>query len=250
MDSGRGVKALNDNRRMSSRLLSFVIWLAVAASAAFWGLRLTARPGALPAHASVATLSLPQGGDLTRLFGAPPAPVVTEAAAVPADSRFKLLGVVAPAKGQHAGLALIAVDGKTPRAVAVGGRVDGELLLRSISHRRVELGASDAASPSVVLELPPLAEAARGLLPAAQGEGVTQPAPVFVPTPRAPAIQPPMLQRRATPPAAPPSAAQAALPFGVTPPGQAPAFGVTPPAQQQQQQQQQQPQSGMQPSTR
>jgi general secretion pathway protein C len=226
---------------MTSRLLSFVIWLAVAASAAFWGLRLTARPGALPAHASVATASLPQGGDLTRLFGAPPPPVVAEAAPVPADSRFKLLGVVAPAAGQHAGLALIAVDGKTPRAVGVGGRVDGDLVLRSISHRRVELGSSNAGSPSVVLELPPLAEAARGVLPAAQGEGAAQPAPVFVPNPRVPAVQPPMLQRRGGVAAGSPPAAQPAMPFGVTPPGQAPAFGVTP--------QQQQP-SEVQPATR
>lgn len=234
---------------MTSRLLSFVIWLAVAASAAFWGLRLTARPGSLPAHASVATPALPQGGDLTRLFGAPPAVVVAEATPAPADARFKLLGVVAPAAGQHTGLALIAVDGRTPRAIAIGGRVDGDLVLRSISHRRVELGSgSNGAAPAVVLELPPLAEAARGVLQAAQGETAGQPAPVFVPPPAAPTTVPGVLTRqvpggaaRAAPPSANPSPQP--LPFGVTPPGQAPAFGVTPqPAQQ--------PQNESQPSTR
>lgn len=230
---------------MTSRLLSFVIWLAVAASAAFWGLRLTARPDGLPAHANVAMPSLPQGGDLTRLFGAPPPVVVAEAAPLPADSRFKLLGVIAPAAGQHAGLALIAVDGKMPRAIAVGGRVD-DLVLRSITHRRVELGRGDGSSPPVVLELPPLAEAARGTLPPAQGEGMGQPAPVFVPPSPvpAPAVQPPsVLQRRPGAQPVTPSAAQQPLPFGVTPQGQqAPAFGVTPPPAQ--------VQNEMQPSTR
>jgi len=214
---------------MTSRLLSFVIWLAVAASAAFWGLRLTARPGAMPAHATLATASLPQGGDLTRLFGSPPPVVVAEAAPVAADSRFKLLGVVAPAAGQHAGLALIAVDGRTPRAVGVGGRVDGDLVLRSISHRRVELGAEGASAPSVVLELPPLAEAARGNLPVAQGEGGSPP-PVIVPPPAV--MLPPPVQQAPRPgmfPQRPAAQIQAVRPPAQ--PGQAPAFGVTPQVQ-------------------
>jgi len=211
---------------MSSRLLSFVIWLAVAATAVFWGLRLLARPTPVPAHAAVAVQALPQGGDLTRLFGAPPPPPpVAAVVPVPADSRFKLLGVVAPAAGQRQGLALIAIDGRTPRAVGVGGRVEGELVLRSISHRRVELGQADGP-PSVVLELPALADAARGALPPAQmepgPEGVP-PAPAAAPMP-APGM--PRIAPAGVPPMRPAVPAVQARPGVVQP--QAGPFGVTP----------------------
>lgn len=210
---------------MTSRLLSLVIWLAVAATATFWGLRLLARPVPVPAHAAVATPAPPQGGDLTRLFGAPPPPPpVAAVVQVPADSRFKLLGVVAPTTGQRQGLALISVEGRTPRAVGVGGRVDGELVLRSISHRRVELGQAEGP-PSVVLELPALAEASRGALPPAQTEGGSS----FVPPPSAlPA--PAQAVPRIVPGGMPPMRPAVPLPQvqpGIVPPQAAP-FGVTP----------------------
>ncbi|HSW07113.1 type II secretion system protein N [Aquabacterium sp.] len=215
---------------MTSRLLSFVIWLAVAATAVFWGLRLTAGSRGLPPHATLATQALPQGGDLTRLFGSPPPEEVAAVVPVAADSRFKLLGVVAPARGQHAGLALIAVDGKTPRAVAVGGRVDGDLVVRSISHRRVELGNDGSGPPSVMLELPAVAEAARGSLPVAQGEAGVPPPPSLPVAPIA-ALPAPMLQRR---PGTPPMRPALPMPAPVAPAGatsQPPAFGITPQTQ-------------------
>ena len=105
---------------MSSRLLSLLIWAAVAAAAVYWGLRLWVRPLPVPAQAVVAVSQLPASGDLTRLLGAaPPQPAPNEPVAV-ADSRFRLLGVVAPRAGQASGLALVSVDGKPARAVAVG----------------------------------------------------------------------------------------------------------------------------------
>lgn len=167
------MEALNDNRRMMMRLMTFAVWAAVAASALAWGLRLGARSQALPAQATVAAAALPAQGDLTRLFGAPAVEAV-EAAPVPAaDARFKLLGVVAPRAGQHAGLALIAVDGKPPRALAVGERVDGDLKLLSVSHRRVELGSDGTAA--LALELPPVPEPSRGA-PAAATSAAPMPA--------------------------------------------------------------------------
>ncbi|NRF66590.1 hypothetical protein HLB44_06310 [Aquincola sp. S2] len=209
---------------MSSRLFAFVIWAVVAASAAFWGFRLLAKPVPVPPQATQAQAAMtPAAGDLTRLFGAPAADAVAEAAPQPGvESRFKLLGVVAPAVGQRSGLALIAIDGGAAKAVALGGRVDGEWTLVAISHRRVELGAGRAGQPNVALELPALAEAARGELPspgAAPSPVPPQAAPRQPPQPQ-PA---PMMRRPAQP-----------LPFGVTPNPSAnpqpnpPPFGVTP----------------------
>ncbi len=223
---------------MTSRLLSFVIWAAVALSATFWGLRLLVRPAPLPPHAVLATQPLPQGGDLTRLFGAPPPPVQAAAPEPVVDNRFKLLGVVAPAAGQHKGLALISVDGKTARAIAIGERVDGNMVLRSITHRRVELSAGDGA-PVVTLELPPLAEAARGTLPPAVGEGGTAPTPTptipVIPAPSMATQQPGALRAPGMPPLRPavpapsnnPSLPQAGVPVQAAQPA---PFGVTPAA--------------------
>jgi general secretion pathway protein C len=227
---------------MSSRLVAMVIWAAAAASAVFWGYRLFVKPAAVPPQATVAVAGAPTvGGDLTRLFGAPApvAPPPTEAAA-PADARFKLVGVVAPVAGQRSGLALISVDGKAARAVGIGGVVDGDLAVRSVSHRRVELGPRGGGN-TMALELPALPEAARGTLESAAAGAVPMPAPAPPPVPAAPAapaapmaglppgqaaapaVPPRTALRRGLPGAVAPNAAD---PSGTTPP---PApFGVTP----------------------
>ena len=144
---------------MSSRLLSFVIWAAVAGTAAYWGLRLFIRPIPVPTQALVASVAAPLGGDLGRLLGAPPAQSVADAA--PADDRFRLLGVIAPRSGQASGLALISVDGKPARALAVGREIEPGLRLLAVSQRQADLGAA-AGAASVTLVLPMLAEASRG----------------------------------------------------------------------------------------
>ena len=146
---------------MSSRLLSLLIWAAVAAAAVYWGLRLWVRPLPVPAQAVVAVSQLPASGDLTRLLGAaPPQPAPNEPVAV-ADSRFRLLGVVAPRAGQASGLALVSVDGKPARAVAVGRELEPGLRLLTVSQRQADFGATRGA-PTLSLSLPMLAEAARG----------------------------------------------------------------------------------------
>lgn len=219
---------------MVARLLSFGVWAVVAATTVFWGLRLATRPQPLPPQAAVAVSGLPQGGDLTRLFGAPPPPVVEAApAAPPPDARFKLLGVVAPAAGQHAGLALLAVDGRPARALAPGERVDGDWTLRSIAHRRVELTPA-AGGPSMVLELPVLAEAARGTLAAPAELGGTPSPPAVAPAPPGPPTYPLKAGQQPVPRPAVPAlpnlqplpTQQAPAPFGVTPqPGSATSDG-------------------------
>ena len=103
------------------------------------------------------------------------------AAPVVVESRFKLLGVAAARAGERSGLALIAMDDKPARALAVGARVDGAWVVQSIAHRQVDLGPPGAAA-ALTLTLPVMAEAARGVPSAG-----TQPVP-------GPALAPPVVQ--------------------------------------------------------
>ncbi len=158
---------------MLSRWLAFLIWALVAATAVAWLLRLSVSPQAVPATA----VSVDNAGsfrkDWTRLFGAPaPEAAKVEAAISPLASRLKLIGLVAPRvqAGSTNGLALISVDGKPARAYRVGASVDGDLVVQSVHARAVDVGPRGAAS-AVTLELPPLAAAATGTLPAASGLG-------------------------------------------------------------------------------
>lgn len=182
--------AFNDNRRMSARLLSFVIWAAVAASAVFWGLRLAVSPPRTPAHAVTTSESSPRG-DLTRLFGAATVPASGPAAVEPSlASRFKLIGVVAPRPpGAKGGVALISVDGKPARPFRAGAAVDGDLLLASVRSRGASLSPRSGAG-TVELELPPLPAAATGTLPPGGGP---RPGPTPTPssTPPPGAVMPP-----------------------------------------------------------
>lgn len=179
---------------MRVRLVAFVIWAAVAASAMFWVLRLSASSPKAPLHTVAVSAAAAPRGDLARLFGADAAaPVSGEAVAAesPLSSRFKLLGVAAPRQGgDRTGLALIAVDGKPARGYAVGAAVDGELVLQSVHARGARLGATGAA-PQVTLELPALPPPATGSLPPAAGSAGAAPPPgAFAP---APVVAPPVV---------------------------------------------------------
>jgi general secretion pathway protein C len=156
-------------------------------------------------------------GDLSRLLGtAPIAPSVT-AAAPEAASRFRLFGIVAPkfassgAVSVTQGVALIAVDGKMPKAYAVGARLDNDLVLQSVSLRKVSIASSSQGAPTITLELPPPAAAATGMLPSTAATGgmptmpmPTSPAPVpqYAPPPGA---APSMLPQNQPAPIAPPA---------------------------------------------
>ena len=192
---------------MLARLSAFVIWALVAATAVFWGMRLLVRAPTAPAYVvPVGDVSAVRG-DLSRLLGAAP---VSSAAATPAadaNSRFRLFGIMAPKVSSGAvagyGVALIAVDGKMPKAYAVGAHLDGDLMLQSVSLRTVSIGAGQGTQ-AITLELPPLAAAATGKLPsggtpvppvpAAPAQIAPQVAPAFVPQPVAPPAQPPGAQ--------------------------------------------------------
>ena len=184
---------------MLARLSAFVIWALVAATAVFWGLRLLVRAPAAPPYAVAVGDAAAVRGDLTRLLGTAPVAPVVAAAAPEAASRFRLLGIVAPQNpplsgaGPTHGVALIAVDGKMPKAYAVGAQLDGDLVLKSVSLRSASIASSQGGAPPITLELPRPAAAATGSLPVGSMGGMpvgsTPPAivPQYVPVP----IQPP-----------------------------------------------------------
>ena len=171
---------------MLARLCAFVIWALVAATAVFWGLRLFVRAPAAPAYAVAVGESAATRGDLTRLLGSAPVTAPTAAAAPAASSRFRLLGIMAPkyATAQvpaTRGVALIAVDGKMPKAYAVGARLDGDLVLQSVSLRTVSISSAPGL-PGITLELPPALPAATGALPPPGiGGGYTSPSQIIIP---------------------------------------------------------------------
>ena len=151
-------------------LATALVWLVAAAGAAAWALPLLARPIPLPAQTAVVGAGVPLAGPagLERLLGQPIAPPALEQAQAPAQSRFKLLGVVAPrtlagaSAAAGSGLALLSIDGKLPRAFVLGAEVESGLRVLKVGLRRVELGAAGSATPTMVLELPPLTAAAGG----------------------------------------------------------------------------------------
>ncbi len=181
---------------MSARWWTLVIWALVAGSALFWGLRLASRPLPVPAQALVADPGVALRGDLSRLLGATAPAPVAEAAPEPAnDARFALIGVVNPKAVQAAreGLALIAVDGKPPRAYRVGAVIEGTHVLKSVSARGATLGLKEGEG-LVALSIAALADAATGSLPAAataapglpRAATLPRAAPPFAPAPLRP----------------------------------------------------------------
>lgn len=182
---------------MLARLCAFVIWALVAASAVFWGLRLLVRAPAAPTNAVAVGDAAAVRVDLTRLLGA--APVAAPLAVAEVSSRFRLIGIMAPkapaAAGHGGGVALIAVDGKLPRAYAVGSSLDGDLVLQSVSLRTAAIGPSQGAA-IVTLELPPLPVAATGTLPS--------PVAGFAPAGAKPGAPPRIGSQMAVPPLATP----------------------------------------------
>ena len=186
-----------------------MIWSLVAAALVFWALRFGVSPPQAPAYAVPIDRAAPPRGDLARLFGAPPVVAVAEESRPEAPSRFRLVGVMAPrsstAEGTGAyGLALIAVDGKPPRAFAVGAKLDSDLVLQSVGLRTASIGSAQGAR-SVLLELPALPAPATGVLP------------------------PPGSARRPRRRRPPPPARPAAVPAPVaSPPAMAPAMAPAP----------------------
>lgn len=163
---------------MASRIFALIIWAAVAASLAYWGLRWLARPTGVPANATPVSLDSGARGDLHRLLTGPvkaSAPTADPSAASALAGRLKLIGVVAPRQGSDGvGVALLSIDGKPPRAYRVGATIEGDLVLQSLTQRGAAIGPADG--PAVTnLDLPLMAPPATGALPPVSGV-ITTPA--------------------------------------------------------------------------
>lgn len=135
------------------RLGTLAIWALAAASAAYWGLRLTARPPGMPAPTAAPAPVAADVQAMARLLGAIPAQAAPQAAEPPVSSRFALVGVLAGQQG-GSGAALIAVDGKPAKPYRVGATVDAGLVLQSLGPRQARLGNGQDSAATVTLEMP------------------------------------------------------------------------------------------------
>ena len=157
---------------MSSRWTGFFIWALVAASAAFWSLKIFAATRPVPPGAQ-APQAIAANGPMERLFGAVVVPTVATAATPPESSRFQLVGVIAPPSGvAPGGYAIVSLDNAPARTWRVGATLDGNTALLAVSKRGAEFGPAGGPS-SFSLQLPEPAAAETGSLAPA----VSQPDP-------------------------------------------------------------------------
>jgi general secretion pathway protein C len=139
----------NSSNRWAVAGSTFMLWGLVAASAVYWGTKLSNGAGTAPLAPAARTAPAADPAAVARLLGAAPA-----AAAAPASlsSRFNLLGIVS--NPGHGGAALIAIDGKPAKPYRVGTAIEEGLVLQSVDPRRATLGATMDGPPAVTLELP------------------------------------------------------------------------------------------------
>lgn len=166
---------------MQSRLASFGVWAAVAASLVYWGFTVAGPRTPLPDGARLPAPDAMGGGGWTQVLGVPDVSDDDEPAMAD-DSRFQLLGVVAPqgAAQSSQGVALIAVDGQPPRAVRTGAVVDGDTVLLAVERRAVQLGPRGGPA-AVALNLPDPSTASHAAPAVAPGAPRVTPAPPMRP---------------------------------------------------------------------
>lgn len=164
---------------MSSRWTGFIVWALVAASAAFWGLRLFAASRPLPAGASVPARAVASNSPMPRLFGALPPPDAAPAPP-PERDRFHLQGVIADGDD---GQVIVAVDDQPPKAFHVGQVIEDDTALLRVSRRSAEFGPPGGPT-SFTLELPAPASATTGTLPAVPSGGINLSPSTYSPKPQ------------------------------------------------------------------
>lgn len=136
------------------RGVTFVVWAAAAASAAYWIMKFAGSDPSVP-RVAAASRQAPAADPVAvaRLLGQVSGAPAGAAVAQPSGpARLQLVGVVAD-RSQR-GAALIAVDGKPPKPFRVGVRVDEGLVLQSVQARKAVLGPSVDGPASITLELP------------------------------------------------------------------------------------------------
>jgi general secretion pathway protein C len=164
---------------MSSRWTGFLVWALVAASTAFWGLKIFAASRPLPAGVQAPGDATPRSGPLEHVFGAVVVPTVAVAAPPPESTRYQLVGVIAPREGagERSGVAIVSMDQQPARPWHVGATLDGNTTLLSVSKRAAEFGPP-GGPVAFTLSLPEPAAAETGTLPPATSQPVpAQPQP-------------------------------------------------------------------------
>lgn len=141
----------NSRDKMIVALTTFVVWALVAGCAAYWGLKLSSRPGGTATPVALRANAPVDPAAVARVLGASPS-VATAAPAPSAASRFALVGVVASAS--HQGAALISIDGKPPKPYRVGAAIDEGVVLQSVDARRAVLASGENGPVVATLELP------------------------------------------------------------------------------------------------
>jgi general secretion pathway protein C len=167
---------------------TFALWALAAGSAVFWGLKVSGstRPLAVPAPAP-RQVALADPVSIAKLLGSSPS-VVAAAPVVALASRFQLLGVAAGTRSGE-GAAVIAVDGKPPRAYRVGSPLDENYSLKSVRGREAVIASQRDGQAVATLEVPQVKMDTTSRAPApVVAPGVTPP---FVPQPMAPVAVPP-----------------------------------------------------------
>ena len=139
-----------------ARVLAMIVWVAVGATAVFWGSHFVPSAHAPPARAAAAMPAPPLREDVTRLLGVEAPSNRVEATPAFADSsRFQLIGVIASpdAISDSQGVALIVIDGQPARAFRVGAMLTSDRVLQSVQMRGAWIGSRDDGI-SFLLSLP------------------------------------------------------------------------------------------------
>lgn len=147
---------VNNPHTWRSRLLTFFLAAAAAASLGYWALKWPvsertdrfATQQSAPLVIDSVKLSQLLGFSSSAAGAGAQAPEAIEAA------RYKLIGVIA--QGRQRGSALIGVDGEPAKPFRVGERVADGLVLQSVTARAVTLAPEMTGSLGITLELPPL----------------------------------------------------------------------------------------------
>ena len=148
---------------MSSRWTGFFVWALVAASAAFWSLKIFAATRPVPSGAQ-APQAVAANGPMERLFGAVLVATAATPAVHPESERFQLVGVIAPPGGAgQGGFAVVTIDGQPARTWRVGSVLDGNISLLVVSKRGAEFGPQGGPA-AFSLQLPEPAAAETGTL--------------------------------------------------------------------------------------
>lgn len=195
--------------RWAPHLAAIVLFAVLCGAATYWGLQLLAPRAAIaPAGSLVDWQKAPDLAAASRLFGMPPSAVQAQRAAVVA-SNIKVIGVAAsPTRGS----AVLAIDGKPPKAFLVGEKIDDRSTLFEVRADAVVIEQPSGRVELLAPERPDPALLSAG--PAAQS-GAVPPAPVPI-APR--------------PGSAPPPGTQQALPRIGPSPAPAPVPPAPPPA--------------------